>query len=273
MFRKKVFFVTVRRLWLLVALLGFVLIILWVALLGISLGKPSGAKAGGRLAIVIDDFGLQRQGVSEMLALDCKLTAAVMPFLAYSEDDAEDALESGKEVIIHIPMQSNYCGVASYLGPRPVTVSMSEQELKKWIDDATSELPEAKGANIHMGSLCSTRVEIMGPIMSHLKEKGLFFLDSKTSGRSVCRKVAKETGVMFFENRVFLEHEMKSKDYVKKCLKKAMEIAKEEGRCIAIGHVGCEGGLITAEAIREMLPEIKNAGIELVFLSELKGNV
>ena len=66
---------------------------------------------------------------------------------------------------------------------------------------------------------------------------------------------------------------MKSGDYVKKCLKKAMEIAGEEGQCIAIGHVGCEGGSITAQAIREMLPEMKKAGIELVFLSELGENM
>ena len=270
MFRNKIFVVTVRYLWLYIALSAFVIALLAFTLLGLSAGKPSDAEASGLLAIVIDDFGLQRQGVSEMLSLDCKLTVAIMPFLEHTEDDAEDALENGKEIIIHIPMQSNYCGIASYLGPRPVTVSMSEQEVKAWLDDALSELPEAVGANIHMGSLCSTKEEIMTPVMSHLSQKGLFFLDSKTSGRSVCRNVAKKTGVGFYENRVFLEHEMKSKNYVKQCLRKAIGIAKEEGQCIAIGHVGCEGGSVTAQAILEMLPEMKKQGVRPVFLSELK---
>ncbi|MBR6729520.1 MAG: divergent polysaccharide deacetylase family protein [Clostridia bacterium] len=232
-------------------------------------GQEAGADSGGRLAIVIDDFGLQRKGVKEMLGLDCKLTVAVMPFLAYSEDDAENALEQGKEVILHIPMQATTHDRPSHLGPRPITINKTEAEIREWVQDALEELPEAVGANIHMGTLSSTRKEIMTPLMTALKENGLYFLDSKTSSKSVCRRVAQEVSIDFYENQVFLEHEQKTEAYVKKRLEKAMRIAKENGRCIAIGHVGNEGGLITVRAIESLLPVFKENNVELVFLSEL----
>lgn len=266
---KKFFFITVRvthlTIFTCLLILGSV-IGLWI---GLSTGADANAEQGGKLALVIDDFGLQRKGVSEMLAIDCKLTAAVMPFLEYSEFDAEMAIENGKEVIIHIPMQATTHDTASHLGPRPVTIRDSEQDIKNWVCDAAENLPEAVGANIHMGTLSSSKEHVMRPLMEALHEKGMFFLDSKTSSKSVCKSVAAQTGIRFCENEVFLEHESKSKAYIKKRLKKAMKIAQANGSCIAIGHVGCEGGVVTAEAIKELLPEFRENGVELVFLSEL----
>lgn len=232
-------------------------------------GKAVNAERTGKLAIVIDDFGLQRKGVKEMLALDCKLTVAVMPFLEYSEDDAENALENGKELMIHIPMQATGHDVPSHLGPRPIHADDTPATLQKWVDDALAELPEARGANIHMGTLCSTKQCVMEPVLRALKKQGLYFLDSKTSPKSICRKTARQTGICFYENEVFLEHESKSAAYIQSRLRKAMKIAKTTGSCIAIGHVGCEGGVVTAEVIAAMLPEFRANGVELVFVSEL----
>ncbi|MBQ4518508.1 MAG: divergent polysaccharide deacetylase family protein [Clostridia bacterium] len=247
-------------------LAGGCLLSAWI---GLSAGEEADGTAGGRLAIVIDDFGQQRKGVSEMLHLDCKLTAAVIPFLEYTEDDVEDALENGKEVIIHIPMQATTHDNPRHLGPRPVTTGMTREEILSWMKDALDEIPEAVGANIHMGTLCSTKQDVMSPIFEFLQEKQMYFLDSKTSSKSICREVAQTTTVAFYENRVFLEHERKTKDYVKKRLRKAMDIALSEGECIAIGHVGNEGGMITVEAIRELMPEFEENHVSLVFLSEL----
>ncbi len=226
-------------------------------------------EKSGKLAIVIDDFGLQRRGVKEMLELECKLTAAIMPFLEHTEDDAEDALEHGKEIILHIPMQATIHDKPSHLGPRPIKTMFSGEEIRTWVHDALADLPEAVGANIHMGTLCSSKREIMVPLMSELQNKGLFFLDSKTSSKSVCRAVSMELGSDFYENDVFLEHESKSKAYIKKRLRLAMDIALEHGECVAIGHVGYEGGVVTATAIDELLSEFKEKNVELVFLSEL----
>ena len=52
-------------------------------------------------------------------------------------------------------------------------------------------------------------------------------------------------------------------------LLKAAERAKIQGHAIAIGHVGAEGGLSTAQAIIDSIKEIEEMGVEIVPLSKV----
>lgn len=62
---------------------------------------------------------------------------------------------------------------------------------------------------------------------------------------------------------------MKTKAYIKQQLAKAGDIALKYGYSVAIGHVGSVSGKITAQAIKEMLPQLEGKGIKLVYISEL----
>src|SRR5690348_7506474 len=55
---------------------------------------------GGRLAIIIDDFGQNREGVKEMMSIPVHLTFAIMPFLTFTQSDAHTAYEKGYEIIV-----------------------------------------------------------------------------------------------------------------------------------------------------------------------------
>ena len=59
-----------------------------------------------KLAVIIDDFGYNGAGTAEMLALDIPFTAAVLPFSSHTAENAAQAKAAGKEVIIHMPMES-----------------------------------------------------------------------------------------------------------------------------------------------------------------------
>ena len=52
-------------------------------------------------------------------------------------------------------------------------------------------------------------------------------------------------------------------------MRKAINIAKEKGYSVAIGHVGAEGGKVTANAINEVLKEVGDS-VEFVGVSKLK---
>ncbi|WP_051986333.1 divergent polysaccharide deacetylase family protein [Clostridium amazonitimonense] len=56
---------------------------------------------------------------------------------------------------------------------------------------------------------------------------------------------------------------------IEKQLDKAADLAIKEGSAIAIGHVGVEGGVVTANAIKNKVPELKKKGIEFVYLSQM----
>jgi polysaccharide deacetylase 2 family uncharacterized protein YibQ len=67
-----------------------------------------------------------------------------------------------------------------------------------------------------------------------------------------------------FRNVPFLD-DIRTKDAVKRQLRLAIEGAKQKGEAIAIGHPHSE----TLAALREMLPEAKNNGVQLVLVSDL----
>ena len=63
-----------------------------------SVGKP-------KVAIVIDDFGLNTDQARCFLELDLPITFSVLPFLPHSIEVANMAHDEGREVMLHMPMQ------------------------------------------------------------------------------------------------------------------------------------------------------------------------
>lgn len=224
-----------------------------------------------RLAIIIDDFGLNRNGIEVMMSVNRHMTFAIMPFLQYSKQDAINAHKKGYEVIVHLPMQSQKVDNPGWLGPRPVKISLSDNEVKKIVSDSINAVPYSSGVNIHMGALASENKRIVTDVMKVVKNNGLYFVDSVTSPRTVCSSVAKSTGVRFAQRDIFLEDtsENKTKAYIKHQLEKAGDMACKYGYSVVIGHVGPAGGKVTAEAIKEMIPQLESKGIKLVYISEL----
>ncbi len=223
---------------------------------------------GGKLAIIIDDFGQDRSGVKEMMSINRHMTFAVMPFLSFSEFDAENAYTKGFEVIVHLPMESDI-GKLSLVGPRPILSALGDMEIQQIVMDSFESVPHALGANIHMGGKAGGDKRVVSDILDMMKLKGLYFVDSRTSKKAVAKGLADEKGVLCFERNIFLDGN-RNKEQIKQQLRAAGELALKKGYSIAFGHVGAEGGKKTAEAISEMLPEFDEKNIRLVFVSELK---
>lgn len=218
-----------------------------------------------QVAFVIDDFGNNMKGTEEMLSMPVPMTIAVMPFLPSTKKDAELAFKNGHDVIIHMPMEP-LKGKASWLGPGAITTDLSDEEIRSRLHKAIDEVPHAIGMNNHMGSKATADERVMRIVMSVLKERGLFYLDSKTNHRSVAGKMAKEVGVPFIENQMFLDD-----SYTTEHITKQMEVAchriDRQERCIVIGHVG-PAGKKTASILRQYIPRIKKEA-EFVTISEL----
>ncbi len=226
----------------------------------------SGEKRG-ELAILIDDFGYCGDGTEEMLALDIPFTAAIMPFSKCTEADAEAVRQAGKEIFIHMPMES-LTGKREWVGDKGVFREMSEEEIRGRVNEAFAILPDAVGLNNHMGSAIMEDRRALLAVMDILKEKNALFVDSMTTAKSLGKTIAVEKGVVFLGRDVFLDS-TDSVETVKANLRKAAEVALEKGKAVAIGHVGPEGGKITAQAIRELIPELQTTGVVFVTVGEL----
>lgn len=225
------------------------------------------AERSGKLAIVIDDFGQNRAGVKEMMSIGRHITFAIMPFLTFTRSDAENAHTKGYEVIVHLPLEAT-SGKMSWVGPRPILTTMNDNDIHQLVIDSFESVPNAVGANIHMGSKASDDERVVSDILEIVKIKNLYFVDSRTGHHPIAKNIADSSGVLCYDRDVFLDGK-KSKSYIKNQLTMAGDIALKKGKALAIGHVGTEGGKITAEAISEALEEFDNKNVKLVYVSEL----
>lgn len=218
-----------------------------------------------KLAIVIDDFGNNMKGTDEILGLPVNLTIAVMPFMPSTKKDAEMAYQNGHEVIVHMPMEPK-AGKRSWLGPGAITSDLSDEEIRKRTEAAIRNVPYAVGMNNHMGSKITEDERAMRIILNVCKEQGLYYLDSKTSGKSVIRKLANEIGIPVLENNIFFDdtytvsHVTKQANLIAKGL-----LSKEQ--LIAIGHVGVPGPT-TSTVLQKYIPVYEERA-NIVSLSKL----
>lgn len=226
---------------------------------------PAPAKA--KVAIVIDDFGqTNREGVQECMTICRPLTFGVMPNLEYSYKDAVEAARRGFQVIVHLPMQP-VRGRPTWLGPGAITREMSPEEIRRTASRDFTRVPFAIGFNNHMGSVITSREDLIRPVLEAAKDRGFFVLDSRTCEGSKIPTMARALGIPYIERDVFLDN-VKDVAYIKKQLDILGRKALAEGYAVGIGHVGM-GGKVTARAIKEMIPIMASKGIKFVYLSEL----
>lgn len=230
-------------------------------------GAMEGEKKG-YLAIVIDDFGYFGEGTEEMLALPIPLTVAIMPFCDCTAEDYERAVAAGKDMMLHMPMEA-MIGKRSWVGDKGIFRSMSDEEIHERVREAMEIVPEAVALNNHMGSAIMEDKRCLGAVMDVVKEKNLVFIDSMTTPNSVAEEICKERGVPILKRNVFLDS-TDDVEVVKKKLRQAGEVALQDGTALAIGHVGPEGGNITAQAIRDVAPELTQKGVEFISVTQMR---
>lgn len=227
--------------------------------------KVSGKPA--YVIIIIDDWGNNMAGSEEMLKLPIPLTGAVIPGMPFDKDDAKKLHDAGKEVILHVPLEPEQ-GKVSWLGPKGITVGMSEEKIRNLLDEAKETIPYLKGMNNHMGSKAMNDDRIVKNLIKFAAENNLYFVDSGTTKTTLSEKYTKENNLSFLKRDVFLDN-TPSTESVKNKLRELEEIAKEKGYAIGIGHVGPQKGLNTARAIKELIPQMQKEGITFITVSQL----
>ena len=225
--------------------------------------QPTTGKAVLRpkIALVIDDLGEERRIARELLEWDFPLTFSILPFTPYAKTIAREAHLKGKEVIVHVPMEPH-----GYPKVRPgegaLLEEMNEESLRQQLVKDIEAVPYIKGASNHMGSRLMEDPEKVKVILSELKQRRLFFLDSRTTPQTVGMNVAQNLGLKGVERSLFIDHSLDEED-IKQKIEKLISLSLSNGKAIGIGHPHPS----TLKSLKEMIPKIKEKGIELVPLS------
>ena len=216
-----------------------------------------------RIAILIDDLGNDRAALDRLARWPEQVAGAVLPQLAGSAAAAEELARSGKEVLLHLPMEPRgFPGVRP--GPGVVLVSQTDAEIRRTIADDLASVPRAAGVNNHMGSLATADRRVMGIVVSELARRRLFFVDSRTTDATVAAEAAAAGGVPCVSRRVFLD-DIQTEEAVTRSFELLVAKARAEGFALAIGHP--HPATLSVRA-RE-LPQLDRFGVRLVQVSEL----
>ena len=183
------------------------------------------------LAIVIDDVGRDLAILKRLLNLRLDLTYSVLPHAQHTTAAQRMIRARGREILLHLPMQPHD---RTRITDEEVVLGR-DGPLRAALSGSLARVPDAAGANNHMGSALCESPEAVREVLLGLKQRGLWFLDSRTSGLSVFCQQAGLLGVPCVERDVFLDHPPRPGVQLRR-LARGVRTARRRGWAVAIGH-------------------------------------
>jgi polysaccharide deacetylase 2 family uncharacterized protein YibQ len=215
-----------------------------------------------RIAIVLDDCGLDRPRTERAMALPAEVTMSFMTYAPDVQRQTEQARRAGHELLVHVPMEP--ISARMDMGPNGLAIDQPRDEVLRRLRWGLERFDGYVGINNHMGSRFTADAEAMGWVLGELKARGLLFLDSRTVAHSAGASVAASVDLPFVARDVFLDNSQEA-DAVEARLKDAEAVARKKGTAIAIGHPH-EATLVALNLWIATLPE---QGIVLVPLTDI----
>ena len=198
----------------------------------------------------------------QAIALPGPLAYSILPFSPNGSELALEASRKGKEVLLHMPMQSNS---AEHLHePSALTIDMSHTQFVDTLQRAMTSVPLATGINNHMGSLLTRHPGPMQWLMETIRAHGYFFVDSRTTPYTVAADIAKRNHVPNLTRDVFLDN-VEDKAYINAQFDRLIALAKKQGTALAIAHPRPQ----TIAMLSRVLPSLNDYGVRLVSLREM----
>ncbi len=228
---------------------------------------PRAAAAPYRVALVIDDLGENYQVYKELESLQVPITYAILPFQTHSVKiaDAIHATACG-EIILHLPLEP-WNSENHSINHGTLRTNMAREELLAQLEKSINAVPHLAGVSNHMGSKFTEDREKMGWLLNALKEKGLYFLDSRTSKKTVGHAMARTMRLRTARRDLFLDS-THDQQFVEKQLHKILPLVQRRGgTLVVIGHPHH----YTISALKQYLPVLKQQGVAIVPLSEMVG--
>jgi len=226
--------------------------------------KPAPRGAGGKVALIMDDMGNSLETLDELIALGRPMTIAVLPYSAAAAETARRAHERGLEVLLHLPLESinNHEAMANTEGL--IMASMTEPAIVAAFEASYDRVPFAAGTNNHMGSRFTAERDLMRVLLKPIKERGLFFVDSRTSAMTVALEEAQRMGIPSTQRDVFLDAD-EDRGRIKGRLIELLQKARKKGRAVGICHPFPE----TLAVLKSSLFLLDSYGLEAVTVSKL----
>jgi len=230
--------------------------------------ESAGGAATGVLAVLLDDVGYEEAALSLLASLEAPVALSVLPGTPRAAEAVALAKKKGWELMVHLPMEPE-TGKAE---PGSIGVGDDEATIRVRVLAALAAVPGAIGLNNHQGSKATADPRVMRAVLAVVKERGLFFLDSRTTPATAVERVAREMKVPFLARDVFLDDAAtEAKDpagpagALSASWDRALALAARNGHAVLIAHPHRE----SVEFLLRALPELSRRGPRPVRITEL----
>lgn len=213
-------------------------------------------SANATVSIIIDDMGHSRRYGNAILDLDERLTLSILPFTPFSQYFSNAGRAAGNEIMLHLPMESMSNQLPS---DTQLEVSMNQHTFSEMLAHNLTAFEGFSGINNHQGSRMMKDAERLDWLMNDIADENMFFVDSRTVGRSPATHIASRYGIPAVGRDVFLD-DSADEATIKREFDRMVEIALKHGHAVAIGHPRPA----TINVLRRELPRLKALNIHVV---------
>lgn len=221
-------------------------------------------QVSGEVALIIDDMGNSLEALREILSLKEPITVSVLPYSPHAQETARVAHENGLEVLLHLPLESLNNHDVSTDTEGMIMTTMSPEEIVESFETSLARVPFAVGVNNHMGSKFTEDAPLMRTLLAPFKDKGLFFVDSRTTAQTVAYDEALEMGIPALKRDVFLDADA-DRSRIKSRLIELFKLAQKKGKAVGICHPFPE----TLQVLKSSFRLFEKYNLEAVSVSRL----
>ncbi|MDP9360085.1 MAG: divergent polysaccharide deacetylase family protein [Acidobacteriota bacterium] len=220
-----------------------------------------GARHRGDIVLILDDVGFDHQPLAAAMAIDPNVNFAVLPNGKRSTEFATTLHGRGFELLCHLPMEPEGFPRISP-GEGAVLTTMSDAEIAQATRANVEAVRFARGVNNHMGSRATADRRVMTDVLGALP-RGMYFIDSKTTGSSVAGSVARAMRVKTASRNVFLD-DARDEVAIRRQLGELAQTAAARGVAVGIGHMYPS----TVNVLAEEAPRLRASGFRFLRASE-----
>lgn len=225
--------------------------------------RPVPKISKGTIYFVFDDAGHNLNQLESFISLPFPCTIAVLPGLQYSKEAAQRIRNAGKELILHQPMQALNRNMDP--GPGAIKDGMTSDQIRAIVERNLDEVGPVAGMNNHEGSLITADRKAMSVVLDIVREKQIYFLDSRTNAETVVPALAREKNMNIWERAVFLDN-LQEESAIIEAVYSGMKIAEKKGAAIMIGHIWSND---LASILISMYPELSEQGFSLSTIAKV----
>lgn len=223
---------------------------------------PASLKDMPRIAIIVGGLGISASGTAEAFSkLPAPVTFALAPYATDVAKLAERARGEDHEVLLQAPMEP-FDYPDNDPGPQTLLTSVTAEQNIDRLQWLMSRIQGYVGVISYMGARFTATEQALSPVLNETAKRGLIFVDSGASSRSVASQIAGSQNLPFAKADIVLDAVPAAAE-IDRALTRLEMMARDGG--IAVGFATAQPGTIAR--LGEWAAKIEKRGFVLVPIS------